>query len=271
VSVGGTAQQGSVLTRANATYHRYHIYDNETTGYSAIVSKPGDMNDMPQLTWSGYLTAANKSTIAGLCALSSTPDFSASLVSSISKKTVIYGDTQVGAFSTTGCFGTRLQISGRPNELVRFSVDMIGSTTTKTTVSAAAITDVEFFPFERGTQTFNDDTLLGFTITFNAGFYPRFSMDASTGYSGVSEGMHSLIAEFVLAHNSTSYSTEYGRYSALTRVDPTITLIGTQGSTCVIALGGYYTDWQYGDFEGIMTARAILSGVYGGGRMISIN
>lgn len=270
VSVGGTAQQGSILTRANAAYHRYHIYDNETTGYSAVVSKPGDMNDMPQLTWSGYLTAGNKAAIAGLFALSGTPDFSSGLAASISKKTVNYGNTQVGSFSTTGCFGTRLQISGRPNELVRFSVDMIGSTTTTTTISRASITDVEFFPFERGTQTFGSDTLLGFTVTFNAGFYPRFSMDGSVGYSEVSEGMHSLVAEFILAQNSTALS-HYSRYSGNSRSTPTITLIGTQGSACVIALGGYYTDWQYGDQDGTMVAHAILSGVYDGGRMISIN
>lgn len=268
VSVGGY-QQGSILTRANTAYHRYHIYDNETTGYSAIVSKPGDMNDMPQLTWSGYLTASNCGTVAGLCALDGSPDFHNGLVDSISTQTVIYGDTQTGAFSTTSCFGTRLQITGRPNELVQFSVDMIGKTTASTSLPAPGPADKEFFPFERGVNTLGDDALLGFTVTFNAGFYPRFSMDGKTGYSAISEGMHSLTAEFMIAH--ASQGGEYGAYSGNSRATPTITLIGTKGSTCVIALGGYYTDWQYGDAGGIMVARAIMSGVYDGGRMISIN
>lgn len=268
VSVGGS-QQGSILTRANTAYHRYHLFENQTTGYSALVTKPGDMNDMPQLTWSGYLTATNKGTVAGLCAVRGSPNFHSSLVNSISTQTVVYGDTQTGAFSTSGCFGTRLQIIGRPNELVQFSVDMIGSTTTTTSSLSANTADVEFFPFERGTNTFGSNALLGFTVTFNAGFYPRFSMDGSTGYSAISEGMHSLTAEFMIAH--ASHSTQYSRYSGNSRTTPTITLIGTKGSTCVIALGGYYTDWQYGDVGGIMVARAILSGVYDGGRMISIN
>lgn len=259
VSVGGS-QQGSILTQANTAYHRYHIYDNETTGYSVIVSKPGDMNDMPQLTWSGYLTPSSCSAIAGLCALGGSPDFSEGLVDSISKQTVVYGDTQTGAFSTSGCFGTRLQITGRPNELVQFSVDMIGSTTTTTSALSANTANEEFFPFERGSSTFGSGALLGFTITFNTGFYPRFSIDGSTGYSGISEGMHSLTAEFMIAHASSS--TEYGNYGANSPTGPTIILIGTEGSTCVIALGGYYTDWQYGDAGGIMVARAILSGVH---------
>lgn len=272
ISVGGTAQQGSILTRANSAPKRLHLYPNQTTGYSALVIKPGDMRDMARMTWAGFLNAGNKAAIAGLCAISGTPDFSASLVDSISAQTVIYGDTSVGAWSTTECFGTRLRLTGRSGELVKFSLEMIGKVTSTTTVAAPAIADAEFFPFEKGTQDIGADTVLAFEIDYRSGFFARFAPDGEAGYSGINESLRlrMLRARLTLAQNAAAV-TEWGKYAAKTAVTPTLSLSGSAGSGCAIALGGYYTDWRDGTFRGLMVNIATLTGVYDGNIMISMN
>jgi hypothetical protein len=272
VSAGGTAQQGSILTRSNAAHKRLYLYPNQTTGYSALVIKPGDMRDMARMTWAGFLNAGNKIAIADLCAISGTPDFSASLVASISALTVVYGDTSVGAWSTTECFGTRLRLTGKSGELVQFSLEMVGKATTTTTVSAPAIAEAEFFPFEKGTQDIGADTVLAFDIDYRTGFFARFAPDGEPGYSGINESLRQrmLRARLTLAQNAVAEA-EYAKYAAQTAVTPTLSLSGSAGTGCAIALGGYYTDWRDGEFERMMVNIATLTGVYDGRIMLSMN
>jgi len=272
VSAGGTSQQGSILTRSNAAHKRLHLYPNQVSGHGAPVLEPGDLRDLARMTWAGYLNASNKAAVAGLCAIAGTPDFGTNLVASISALTIIYGDPVVGAFQTTECFGTRLRLTGRSGQLVRFSVEMVGKATTATTVTAPAIADAEFFPFEKGTHGIGDDTLLGFDVDYRTGFFARFAPDGELGYSGINESLRqrALAVTLYLAHNAASYA-EWADYAAITRADHTLTLSGSDGSTCVIAVGGYYEDWDYREQNKLLVAKAVLRGVWDDSTYISMN
>jgi len=272
ISAGGTSQQGSVLTRSNAAHKRLHLYPGQVSGHGAPVLKPGDMRDMAQMTWAGYLNAANKAAIAGACAISGTPDFGVNLVASISALTIVYGDPVVGAFTTSNCFGTRLRIRGRTGQLVRFQLDLVGKATTKTTVTAPAIAEAEFFPFEKGTHGIGADTLLGFDIDYRTGFFARFAPDGSLGYTGINESLRKrqLRVRLVLAQTASGYG-EWDDYDGITRADHTLTLTGTNGSTCVIVVGGYYTARPHGEQEKLLVAKATLTGVWDDTTYIKMN
>jgi hypothetical protein len=270
VSVGGTPQYGSILTRSNAAHKRLQLYPNQTTGNSALAVKPGDMRDLSRMTWSGFLNASNSGLIAGLCALLGTPDFSASLVGSIGTQTVVYGGVGVGAYSTAGCFGTRLRLSGRSNQLVRFSLEMNGKAATATTVSGPGLVESEdFFPLEKGS---GGEEILGFDIDYRTGFFARFAPDGSVGYTAINESLRlrRLQATIFLAQGATAMGV-FGSYADITRSARTLSLNAYDGSSCTIQLGGYYEDWQCGEVKGIMVAKAVLSGVWDSGVMISMN
>ena len=224
------------------------------------------------MTWAGYLNAANKSLIAGACAINGTPDFGTNLVASISALTMVYGDTGVGAFTVSNCFGTRLRLTGSTNKLVEFSLDLVGKATTKTTIAAPAIADAEFFPFEKGSHGIGADTLYGFTIDYRTGFWASIAPDGGSGYSKINESLRkrALSVRLVMAQNAASYA-EWDDYDGITRADHTLTLTGTAATTCVLALGGYYTDWPYGDYEGLLVARALLTGVWDDSTYFSMN
>jgi len=272
ISAGGASQQGSVLTSSNAAHKRLHMYPSQTSGHGAPVLKPGDMRDMGRMTWAGYLNAGNKAAIAGLCAVAGAPDFGTNLVASISALTIIYGDPVVGAFQTTECFGTRLRLTGRSGQLVRFSLEMVGKATTSHTVAAPAIADAEFFPFEKGTHVIGEDTLLGFDVDYRTGFFARFAPDGDLGYSGINESLRQreLSATLYLAHDAASYAA-WANYAAVARTDHTLTLSGSDGSSCIVVVGGYYTNWDHQEQEKLLVARATLTGVWDDGAYISMN
>ncbi len=272
ISAGGTSQQGSVLTRANAAHKRLYQYPGQVSGHGAPVLAPGDMRDMAQMTWAGFLNAANKGAIAAACAINGAPDFGTNLVAGISALTIVYGDPVVGAFTTSSCFGTRLRISGRTGQLVRFQLDMVGKATTKTTVSAPAIAEAEFFSFEKGTHGISADTVLGLDIDYRTGFFARFAPDGTQGYTGINESLRrrQLRVRLTLAQTAAGYG-EWDDYDGITRVDHTLTLVGTSGSTCVIVLGGYYVDWPYGKQDKLLVANAVLQGAWDDSNYIKMN
>jgi hypothetical protein len=270
VSVGGTPQHGSILTRSNAAHKRLQWYPNQTTGYSALVVKPGDMRDLSRMTWAGFLNGSNSGLIAGLCALTGSPTFDASLVASIATQTVVYGGVGAGAYSTAGCFGTRLRLSGRSNQLVRFSLEMMGKVATASSVSGPGLVESEdFFPLEKGSGGVE---ILGFDIDYRTGFFARFAPDGSVGYTAINESLRlrQLRATLFFAQGSAAMSA-FGSYTGVTRAAPTLSLSAYDGSSCVIEVGGYYGDWETGEVAGIMVARAALTGVADSGVMISMN
>lgn len=270
LAVSGVAQHGSILTKSNAAHKRLHWYPNQSQGVGALAVKPASMRDLSRMTWSGYLSSANCSYIAGACALTGTPDFTTNLVGSISVLGMVYGGVGAEAYSTSACFGTRLRLSGRSGQLVRFSLDLNGYAATETTVaSAGELTSDIFFPLELGT---GGEDILGFEIDYQTGFFARFAPDGGLGYTGINESvkLRRLRARVFLAQGTTAM-TEFGKYAGIEKAGYTLGLASPAGGSCTIQLGGYYDDWQRGEVGKISVAKAVLMGMYDGSAMISMN
>ena len=261
----GTTVPGLTVTTGGADYPRFHLFP-ASGGFGGPVVLPEIIKSRPELTVSGYLSSGIISTISGMCGCGEAADFSA--LRSPSAAIIDYGDVLLaggGGFTTTGCVGTRLTITGRPNELVEFTLDAFGLTTAQGAVSAlTAGDDAVFFPFERGSYDSVTDTLLGFTLTFDTGYIPVYAMDglAETGYAEIGESGANVTLELVFAHNVTSYTTEYGKYTGVTAVNPVIVLKGSDDTaTCTIDVDGYYTAWGFpGDVDGLMVHTATITG-----------
>lgn len=257
----GTTVPGLTVTTGGADYLRFHLFP-ASDGFGGPVVYPEEIKSRPELTVGGYLSSGIISTISGMCGCGSAANFTA--LRSPSAAVIDYGDTIVGGFTTTGCVGTRLTITGRPNELVEFTLDCFGLTTAAGSVSAYTVADTIFFPFERGTHGIGADTLLGFTLTFDTGYIPVYAMDglAETGYAEIGERGANVTLELVMAHNATSYTTEYGKYTGVTAVNPVIVVTGSDDTaTCTIDVDGYYTAWGFpGDVDGLMVHTATVTG-----------
>ena len=271
VSVGGVAQYGSTLTRSNAAHKRLFMYPNQSTGYGSLVVKPGDMRDLSSMTWAGFLNGSNKAAIAGLCAASGSPDFSTRLVDSIATATVIYGGVGAGGYSAGECFGTKLRLSGRSNQLVKFSLEMVGKVASEVAISAPGAGDsVDFFPLEKGTGGVE---ILGFDIDYETGFFARFAPDGTQGYTAINDSLQlrNLQATLFLAHGSGLATAAFGQYSSIGRAEYVLSLASPGGGSCSISMGGYFTDWQVGTIAGVMVERAVQTGVSDSGGMFGIN
>jgi len=262
------------MTRYGAPYLKLHLF-GPASGFGAPAIYPEKIKSLPMLTMGGKLSATIKGDLATICgcvAASNYKDNSRAAAAKTGMVTCIYGDANVGGFTTTGCVGSRLTVTGRTNELADFSVDMFGLTTTQTVCTAGAVVDTEFFPFELGTNTFGADTLLGYTLTFDTGLVPVFAMDGlgpTAGYGEVGDVGANCTLQVTLAANAAAL-TEWGKYSAITAVTPTLTLIGTAASTWAIALKGYYTEWDRADVNGLGAHRATITGHVVGTSMLNI-
>lgn len=265
VSVGGTGYQGVTCRSGGADYLRYHIFP-AAYGHGSPIAVPEKITSHPELSIGGYLSAGLPAALAGMCGCGGGADFSA--LRTPSKTAIAYGDI-AKSYSTTECVGSRLTITGRPNELVEFSLEAFGMTTTTGAGVAAATGDKEFFPFERGSNSgIGADTLLGFTLSFTTGFVPVYAMDglAETGYAEIGDVGASCTLELALAHTNEG---EYGAYTGATETTIALTLTSPGGSSSTISVTGYYTGFDYGgDVGGILVSRATLYGV--GATMLSI-
>lgn len=271
---GGNLAYGAVMTKYGADYIKYHLFP-PGGGFGAPSVYPEKIKSMPMLTLGGKLEDGITADIAIICGAVAASNFknnsraAAALAGAV---TCIYGDANVGGFTTTACVGTRLTVTGVTNELTDFSLDMFGGTTTQTAVTAGTIASTEFFPFELGSSTFAADTLLGYVLTFNTGLIPVWPMDGigpTDPYGEVGDIGATCTLQVTLAANAAAL-TEWGKYSARTAVTPTLTLTGTSASTWVIALKGYYTGWQKAGVNGLSAHRAIITGHVVGTSLLNI-
>jgi hypothetical protein len=271
---GGNIAYGATMTEWGADYLKLHLFP-PGSGFGAPAIYPEKIKSLPMLTLGGKLCNAITSDIATICgcvAASNYQDNSRAAAAKAGAVTCIYGDANVGGFTTTGCVGTRLTVTGTTNELVDFALSMFGLTTTQTACTAGAVVDTEFFPFELGANTFGANTLLGFTLNFDTGLIPVFAMDGlgpTDGYGEVGDVGAGCTLQVTLANNAAAL-TEWGKYEALTAVTPTITLTGTAASTWAIALKGYYTAWESAEVTGLGAHRATITGHVVGTSMLNI-
>lgn len=271
---GGSLAYGATMTKYGADFQKRHLF-GPGGGFGAPSTIPEIIKSLPMLTLGGKLCNAITANIAIICGCVAASDFKANTRAAAAKAgavTCIYGDANVGGFTTTVCVGSRLTVTGTTNELVDFSLDMFGGTTTQTAVTAGTVAASEFFPFELGTNTFGADTLLGFMLTFDTGLVPVFAMDGigpTSPYGEVADIGANCTLQVTLAANAAGL-TEYGKYVATTAITPTITLIGTAASTWAIAMKGYYTGWQKAGVNGLAAHQATVTGHVVGTSMLNI-
>lgn len=265
VSVGGTTYQGVTCRSGGADFLRFHVFP-AAYGHGSPIAVPEEIKSRPELSIGGYLSSGLPAALASMCGCGSGANFSA--LRTPSKLAIAYADV-AGGYSTSDCVGSRLTITGRPNELVEFSLEAFGMTTATSGALAAAEGDVEFFPFERGSNSgIGADTLLGFTLSFTTGLVPVYTMDAlaETGYAEIGDVGATCTLEMALAHTNED---EYSAYTAVTETTIALTLTSPGGSSSTITVTGYYTGFDYGgDVGGILVSRATLYGV--GPSMLSI-
>jgi len=271
---GGNLAYGAVMTKYGADYIKYHQF-GPSDGFGAPSIIPEKIKSLPMLTLGGKLCNAITSDIATICGCESSSNFKDNSRAAAAKAgavTCIYGDANVGGFTTTVCVGTRLTVTGVSNELVDFSLDMFGGTTTQTSVTAGSVGTAEFFPFELGTSTYDADTLLGYTLNFDTGLIPVFAMDGigdTDPYGEVGDIGAQCTLQVTLAANASAL-TEWDKYNDTTAVTPTLTLTGTSGSTWAIALKGYYTGWAKAGVNGLAAHQAIVTGHVVGTSLLNI-
>ncbi len=271
---GGNLAYGAVMTKYGAEYLKLHLF-GPGGGFGAPSVIPEKIKSLPMLTLSGKLEDSITADIAIICgavAASNFKDNSRAAAAKAGAVTCIYGDANVGGFTTTVCVGTRLTVTGVSNELIDFSLDMFGGTTTQTAVTAGTVAATEFYPFELGTSTYAEDTLIGYVLTLDTGLVPVFAMDGigpTSPYGEVADIGASFTLQVTLAANAAAL-TEWGKYSAITAVTPTLTLTGTSGSTWVIAGKGYYTQWQKAGVNGLSAHRATITGHVVGTSLLNI-
>jgi len=271
---GGSLAYGAVMTKYATDYLKYHVFP-PGGGFGAPSIIPEKIKSMPMLTLGGKLCDAITANIAIICGCVAASDYKANTRAAAAKAgavTCIYGDANVGGFTTTVCVGTRLTVTGVTNELTDFSLDMFGGVTTQTSATAGTVGTAEFFPFELGTNTFGADTLLGYVLTFDTGLIPVWAMDGigpAAPYGEVGDIGAQCTLQVTLAANAAGL-TEWDKYVATTLVEPTLTLIGTSGSTWAIALKGYYTGWAKAGVNGLAAHQAIITGHVVGTSMLNI-
>lgn len=271
---GGNIAYGAEMTEWGADYLKLHLFP-PGSGFGAPAIYPEKIKSLPMLTLGGKLSNTIKGDMAIICgcvAASNYKDNSRAAAAKAGAVTCIYGDANVGGFTTTGCVGTRLTVTGTTNELVEFALSMFGLTTTQTACTAGAVIDTEFFPFELSTSSYAEDTLLGFTLNFDTGLVPVFAMDGlgpTDGYGEVGDIGANCTLQVTLANNTAGLA-EWAKYSGITAVTPTLTLTGTAGSTWAIALKGYYSGWEGAEVTGLGAHRALITGHVVGTSMLNI-
>ena len=264
VDFGGNLAHGCVMTEWGAAFLMLQLF-GPGDGFGAPSIYPEKIKSRPLLTMSGPLSQAISSDIWTICqcvAATNFKDNSRAAAAVTGKVTCIYGDANVGGFTTTGCIGARLRLTGRTNQLIQVNLAMFGTTTTQTSATAGAVTDTEFYPFELCNNSIGADTVLGFDLTFETGLVPVYPMDnlgPTDGYGEVADIGAQVTLQMLYAMNAAAL-TEYGKYHAITAVTPTLTLTGTAASTEVIAILGYYTDWGRAVVDGILCHRATITG-----------
>jgi len=227
-----------------------------------------DSEDQPLTylwTLTPALTAAN------------TPD----VTNGIDTFTLEYGD-DTQAWEMAYCFGTQLEISGAPNEVCQFSLNITGDKKTDTTFTGAlSAAAVQRFPFNLakfyldapgGTMGATQKTglLRGFTWTLDAKFAAFYTADGDLSYGAVVEDKKSVALKLTYKWGSDA-DTERGFYDARTTRLARIELNGQTELDSGESNPPYlqldqairYEDWPtWGDDEGASTFEVNAYSVY---------
>ena len=188
------------------------------------------------------------------------------------------------------CFVQRLEISGRPGELITVSADIVGrqfiTTGSFTDLSGTGIVAREYFPFELAkfyidnfdtnwatsfttpTQIYNVEE---FSFVFETGFNAHFKPSGQLYFYDVTENPEAKKATLTLKQAMTSatpaFATELAAALAGTTRYVTVDLFGTGATREVkIQMAGTYMAFPESTEDGVITFDTVLEGVgYGVG------
>jgi len=253
VSIGGSVDHGTHVTNYGLD-RNFHVFEDDSSGYLGIGTRPAFIKQNPQLTFAGYLSTVNAPHLRGAACPSGT---GGTATTDPTEVAMVYGSSGQG-YTTSGCVVSSIQITGRPNELVSFSAEMFGEQTTVTGGPGADNSTVGFYPWELGTYG-TANTLFGFSINYTTGYYPLYAMDGNQYYSGVGERLHTGTVEITMAAGATA-AAEYTKYTTRAAAQFSIVLAADNGGSGVtLTANGYYTDFNAGDQDGLYVATATLT------------
>jgi hypothetical protein len=257
VQLSGADDYGSKITNQALTNWLLETFDDYPSGFLAPVIPPAQITQEPRLTFGGFLNDFNDDHLVGM-AINATGSPSYVTANTVVPITIGYGrhTTASHGFETTGCFATRLNITGRMKQLVQFSADLTGLVTDVATLTLDTTpTMPEFYPFGKiafsiGTS-FDDESyaakttsLLGFSATLNTGYTPDEYSDGAQYYGNINEDVKVMDLELRMAHNATSMA-EWAKWDGGTASAAKIVLTSTAGSSTVtIQVFGYYHEFS---------------------------
>ena len=206
-----TQESGEVIHQPNDDRNTLaaNMADDEIVGKETKLVWSGDVNSR-HILWAllmslrGNITPTQPDvtneplaylfTITPALTTANTPD----IANGIDTFTIEYGDN-TQAYETECCFSTRLQISGAPNEVCKFTCDITGRQRTETTFTGAlSVQSVQRFPFNKaavyidasgGTigTTQKTNLLRAFQWTLETKFKAFYASDGELYFSSVVE------------------------------------------------------------------------------------
>lgn len=269
-----------------------HLADDEFVGKEAKIVWVGDLN-FRHINWAlanairGNVTAtqpdATNQPLAYLWTYTPalTTSNNPSETNGIETFTIEYGD-DLQAYEVEYCFATRLQISGAPNEVCKFTLDIVGRQRTDTTFTAALTAQsVQRAPFNLskfyidtsgagmgGTQ--KTALLKAFTWTLDTQFAAYYAGDGQLYFSAVTEDRKAPELQLTYARNSDA-DAERTKYEARTTSFLRLALFGQteldsgQSNPPYLYLDQAvrYRTWPtFGDEEGLATVQVVADAVY---------
>lgn len=200
-----------------------------------------------------------------------TPD----ITNGIDTYTIEYGDN-LQAYEAEYCFATRLQISGAPNELCKFTCDITGRQNTDASFTGALVAQsVQYFPFNKCKfyvntswatlgNTEKADLLKSFTWTLDTQFRAGYTAHNQLYFYDVVEDKKAVELELVYARN-TNADAERTKYEQGTTTFLQILLegqteldVGQSNEPYVKLYGAYqYLGWPSPDDEDGLSTHAV--------------
>jgi hypothetical protein len=223
-----TEESGEVIHQPNDDRNTLaaNMADDEIVGKEAKLVWSGDVNSR-HILWAllmairGNVTATQPDptneplsylwTITPSLTTANTPD----QTNGIDTFTFEYGDN-TQAYETEYCFATRLQISGAPNEVCKFTCDITGRQRSEVSFTGSlSVQSVQRFPFNKaqicidasgGTMgdTQKTDLLTAFQWTLETMFKPFYTSDGNLYFTSLTEDEKKPVLALTFKRGSTS-------------------------------------------------------------------
>jgi len=274
VQLAGADDYGTQITNPGLNNWVTEEFDQDASGLLVPLIPPAQITQEPPLEFGGFLNNLNDNHLVGM-AINASGSPSYNLANTVVPITIGYGrhTTASTGWETTGCFATRLNITGREKQLAQFSASLVGLVTDVATLTLDTTpTMPEFYPMPKATfalgTTFDTavsktTTLIDFALALNTGYTPQTYSDGNQYYGNVCESKKVCDLTLTMAYNATSLA-EWVKYDARNPSCAQIVLTSTGGSSTVtIQVFGYYlNNWRWERREGKQALVGTLRGYW---------